>query len=266
MMTPASPHQLSLLADQLHLSILERRRGLSLNAKEDGRDADIARELSNLQEGLSALESRQQPTREAGRLRVRYTELFTLYYGRAPKHHSNPAIDLPSASDDASAPPPNPPRVESRQAAAPQRSKNVRFRDDGGVAEDDSQETANRAALFSDQERYRDDPDGPDQSQLENTQIHAQHKQVMREQDQQLNVLGQSVGRQRMLGIQMGDELDEQNQLLDDVERGVDRNTATLGRARRRLNNVAKRSRDNWNWVTIGALIVILVVLIIVLN
>ena len=64
----------------------------------------------------------------------------------------------------------------------------------------------------------------------------------------------------------MGNELEEQNELLQDVERGVDRHTTTLDRAKKRLTTVARKSKDNWSWVTIGILIVILVLLIAVLN
>ena len=64
----------------------------------------------------------------------------------------------------------------------------------------------------------------------------------------------------------MGDELDEQNDLLEDVEGGVDRHTTTLERARKRLGWVERKGRGNWSWVTIGILILILVLLIVVLK
>jgi syntaxin 8 len=101
---------------------------------------------------------------------------------------------------------------------------------------------------------------------MDNQQIHEHHKQVFRDQDDQLEVLGQSIGRQRLLGIQMGDELDEQNELLDDVERGVDRHTSTLDRARKRLGNVARKSKANGSWITISILIIILILVIVILK
>ncbi|KAK4963849.1 hypothetical protein LTR66_000786, partial [Elasticomyces elasticus] len=92
------------------------------------------------------------------------------------------------------------------------------------------------------------------------------HKQVIREQDEQLDRLGASVGRQRELSIQMGDELDEQGALLEDVEEGVDRHQGQLDRAKRRLDGVARKARENWSWVVIGILICVLLLLIIVLK
>jgi syntaxin 8 len=64
----------------------------------------------------------------------------------------------------------------------------------------------------------------------------------------------------------MGDELDEQNVLLDDVERGVDRHTTTLERARKRLGNVARKSKASGSWITIGILIIILILVIAILK
>ena len=142
----------------------------------------------------------------------------------------------------------------------------MRFRDNPGEEEEDPVDVANRAALFSDQERYTDEPAGPDQSELSNQVIHEHHKNVLREQDEHLNTLGQSIGRQRVLGISIGNDLDEQNELLTDVESGVDRHQSTLDRARTRLGNVARKSKGNGSWITIAILIIVLMLLIIVLK
>ena len=267
-MASQSPHQLFLLADHLKLSLLERQRAISLNLEPHRQDGHISRSLSTLQEGIEDLESQQLDLGQAedsssdlARLRRQYEELYTQFHGAAP----HPTQELhrpndPSLADDFAA-------AQSRPAQA-RRNKSVRFRDnpDNRTPAEDPIEAANRAALFSDQERYRDEPEGPDQSGLDNQQIHAYHKQVIQDQDEQLDSLGQSIGRQRVLGIQMGNELEEQNELLSDVESGVDRHTTTLDRARKRLGHVARKSKDNWSWVTIGILIVILVLLIAVLK
>ena len=116
---------------------------------------------------------------------------------------------------------------------------------------------------------YRDEPDPsepPDHSQLDNQQIHSYHSQVLRDQDSQLDTLGRSIGRQRELTIQIGDELDEQATMLEDVDEGVMRHQGQLDRAKRRLGGVARKAKDNWSIVTIAILIVILVLLIIILK
>jgi len=266
-MTSASPHQLSLLADHLKLSLLERQRAVALNLEPQKQDAHISRSLTNLQDGIDHLTNQEVDLGQAedsnsdlARLRKQYEELYAQFHGSAPEPSkavrtpNNPAL-----ADDFAA-------AQSRPAQ-PRRNKSVRFRDNPDDAQEaDPVAEANRMALFSDQERYRDEPEGPDQTGLDNQQIHSYHKQVLKDQDDQLDTLAQSVGRQRILGIQMGSELEEQAELLDDVDRGVDRHSSTLERARKRLGNVARKSKDNWSWVTIAILICILVLLIVVLK
>jgi syntaxin 8 len=121
-----------------------------------------------------------------------------------------------------------------------------------------------RNALFP----YRDDPTAgpPDQSHLDNQQIHAYHSQVIAEQDEALDRLGESIGRQRELSIQIGDELDEHVQMLDEVDRNVDRHQTRLDKARKNLGTVARKAKDNMQMTIIVVLIIILVLLIIVLK
>lgn len=143
----------------------------------------------------------------------------------------------------------------------PSLNKTVRFRDNPSDADT---ETANRAALMP----YSDEPDdnAPDHSNMDNTQIHTYHSRVMAEQDGQLDRLSESVGRQRELSIQIGSELDEQGQMLDDVDRGVDRHQTTLDRARGRLGKFARKAKDNKSLTVIFSLIVILVFVIVILE
>lgn len=150
--------------------------------------------------------------------------------------------------------------------------KSVRFSDANqiqtvNVANNNStgdDDTANRNALFP----YRDDPAStlPDQDHLDNQQIHAYHSQVLAEQDEQLDRLGESIGRQRELSIQIGDELDSQVELLDDIDGHVVRHQSRLDQARKGLGTVARKANDNKQLTTIFVLIIILVLLIIILK
>ena len=142
-------------------------------------------------------------------------------------------------------------------------SKSVRFTDHPNTSSA-FDEQANQAAFSP----YHDEPEQapPDQDQLSNQQIHEYHKSVLRDQDDQLDRLGHSIGRQRELSIQIGDELDDQVQMLDDVEEHVDRHQSTLDRARKSLGDVARKSRDNKQLTIILVLIIILVLLIIILK
>ena len=139
--------------------------------------------------------------------------------------------------------------------------KSVRFSDNPLVAAED--DDAARSELFP----YRDDPSGPpDQSHLDNQQIHAYHSQVIAEQDEALDRLGDSISRQRELSIQIGDELDSHVQLLDKVDARVDRHQSRLDKARKQLGTVARKAKDNMSMTIIVILIIILILLIIILK
>ncbi|KAH7095955.1 hypothetical protein FB567DRAFT_44701 [Paraphoma chrysanthemicola] len=251
-----NPPQLFLLADHIKLSLLERQRAISLNLPSNSQDGQISRSLEQLRSGIESLESQVEDTADESitsqlpRLKSQLADL-TAQFDR--NTGTTPTLTNP-----------NDPSLSSDFAAAQKKprpsSKSVRFSDNPSAGET---EDPNRAALFP----YRDDPDpdaGPDQSQLDNQQIHEFHSQVIRDQDDQLDQLGASIGRQRELSMQIGDELDGQVMLLDDVEEGVDRHTAQFRRARGRLDRFSRKARENWSLTVIVVLIVILVLLIII--
>jgi syntaxin 8 len=262
-----SIRQLLLLADHLKLSLLERQRAISLSLDSTKQDSHIVRSLSNLQEGIDQLSAQQADSDAAdlSRLRTQYADLYAQYHGSAPPTSSTQQPNDPALRPDFAA-------AQSRPSGGGRtriiNNKAVRFRDNPDEEEEDPADTANRAALFSSstssQEPYRDSP--PSQTSLSNHQIHTYHTRVLREQDEQLDTLGQSISRTRMIGIQMGNELDEQNDLLEDVEQGVDRHSYTLDGAQRRLGHIARKGKDNWNWITIAILVVILILVIVVLK
>lgn len=172
---------------------------------------------------------------------------------------NNPSLTPDFASARTTKPASSLRRPDSSSATTGPNPKNVRFRDASPTT------TAARAALLP----YQDDPDTdtpPDHSALDNQQIHAYHSRVMAEQDRALDVLGASVGRQRELSIQIGDELDEQVQMLGDTEERVDRYQTRLDGARDRLGRVARRAKDNMQLTVIFILIIVLVLLIVILK
>ncbi|KAI4947708.1 hypothetical protein J4E91_006530 [Alternaria rosae] len=258
-----NPPQLFLLADHIKLSLLERQRALSLNLPSNSQDGQISRSLEQLRSGIESLESQVQDTSDESitsqlpRLRTQLSEL-TAQFTPATKS-STPTPTSPTLTS------PNNPSLTSDFAAAQskkpvparQTSKSVRFSDNT-----DEEDDPNRSSLFP----YRDDPSDstPDQSSLDNEQIHQYHSRVIADQDSQLDSLGASIGRQRELSMQIGDELDGQVMLLDDVEEGVDRHAAQFVRARGRLDRFSRKARENWSLTVIVVLIIILVLLIVI--
>ncbi|CAN9148089.1 unnamed protein product [Alternaria sp. RS040] len=259
-----NPPQLFLLADHIKLSLLERQRALSLNLPSNSQDGQISRSLEQLRSGIESLESQVQDTSDDSiasqlpRLRSQLAELTSQF---TP---TNPAATTTSPTLTS----PNDPSLSRDFAAAQNKkptttrsaSKSVRFSDN------DDDDAANRASLFP----YRDDPpddddaSSPNLAHLDNQQIHAYHDRVIADQDSQLDQLGQSISRQRELSMQIGDELDGQVMLLDDVEEGVDRHAAQFVRARGRLDRFSRKARENWSLTVIVVLIIILVLLIVI--
>lgn len=201
-------------------------------------------------------------------LRLQYDELSFQFHGNNPSESSTLTHpNDPSLAGDFARASQRPKALSSSSflkksirgnptATSP---KSVRFSDSPAI-----QDEANREALFP----YRDDPSAgpPDQSHLDNQQIHAYHSQIIAEQDEALDRLGESIGRQRELSIQIGDELDEHVQMLDEVDGHVDRHQTRLDKARKNLGTVARKAKDNMQMTIILILIVILVLLIAILK
>lgn len=296
----ANPSQLYLLADHIKLSLLERQRAISLNLEPTTQDGHISRSLESMREGLEALEEEQgrleasrdpyalakcsvdfndteHSNRKAGslndqatRLRGQYDDLTSQFRGFPSKSTSSgsqpndPGLsaDFARAKDSRPRNPSSSSFLKRSAADAPNPSKSVRFTDNPRTTTAEEYDP-NRAALFP----YRDEPEGvPDQGPLDNQQIHEYHKNVLREQDEQLDRLGDSIGRQRELSIQIGDELDDHIQMLDEVEQHVDRHQTTLDGARKRLGTIARKAKENSQLTIILVLICVLVLLIIILK
>ena len=200
----ANPSQLYLLADHIKLSLLERQRAISLNLEPSSQDGHISRSLDSMREGVEALEQVGDNNDQAKRLRDQYDDLTSQFRGfpttstSSVNQPNDPALssDFANAKDTGPRIPSSSSFMKRSAADSPNPSKSVRFRD----APPDAEEEASRAALFP----YRDEPEEPpDRSHLDNQQIHSYHKNVIADQDAQLDRLGESITRQRDLSIQM---------------------------------------------------------------
>ncbi|PHH81584.1 hypothetical protein CDD82_385 [Ophiocordyceps australis] len=246
-------NQLFLLADHIKLSLLERQRAQSLELDSDGQDGHLARSLDQFRSGLANLEQELEGTDdEASKsavdsLRKQLDDLTAQHQGlvdaasQATLEHANSPL---LAQDFAHA--------STRRA-----NKMVRF--------SDSPSPNPRPGLVP----YRDNP-GPAQSNetpdLSSQQLHDYHSQVLDEQDEQLDRLGESIGRQRELSLQIGHELDNHVAMLDEVDNAANRHQDRLDGARKTLAKVAKGAGENKQMTAIVVLIIILVVLIALLK
>lgn len=210
-------------------------------------------------------------------LRKQYTDLSSQFHGRPSAatsstltHPNDPSLAAdfahaqsshPEPSSSSSPPPPS----------QPQPKKAVRFSSPSTDLE--SQTTTNNNnnnPLFP----YRDDPADDDSagyrdhiaaSNLTNSQIHAYHRQILSDQDAQLDALGESIARQRELSMQIGDELDSQVLLLDESERAADRQAGALSRARNHVGRIARGAAQSGEGRQLGAIVVLIIVLVLLI-
>ena len=77
-----------------------------------------------------------------------------------------------------------------------------------------------------------------------------------RQQDQDLDELSESVARLGQVGRTIGEELDTQGKLLDELEEDVDGTTTRLGAAQKKLVQVIKRSGMGGQMAIVGVLLV----------
>ncbi|OBA23313.1 hypothetical protein METBIDRAFT_38605 [Metschnikowia bicuspidata var. bicuspidata NRRL YB-4993] len=99
-----------------------------------------------------------------------------------------------------------------------------------------------------------------------NQEMFAQHQQQMLEQDQNLDVLHQSIRTQHRMGAHINEELDEHLILLNDLEEGVDGSHTRIRRATNGIVKFRRKAKENGSLVTIVVLTVILILLLVVLN
>ncbi|KAJ3326978.1 hypothetical protein HDU93_002176, partial [Gonapodya sp. JEL0774] len=86
---------------------------------------------------------------------------------------------------------------------------------------------------------------------------------LLRTQDDQLSSVLSTVTNLKQIAVTMGDEVDDQRRLLDDLDTSVDNTGGRLGMAMKRVQKVLEETRNDKSMMTIGCLIVVLIVLLV---
>ena len=87
---------------------------------------------------------------------------------------------------------------------------------------------------------------------------------LCRQQDEDLDHLGQHVIRIGQMGRQIGEELGQQNTMIDELEGDIDGTSNRLAAAQKKMTHVLKKAGLRGQLSIIGILIVLLVILLLV--
>ncbi|XP_076636225.1 syntaxin-6-like isoform X2 [Colletes latitarsis] len=90
-----------------------------------------------------------------------------------------------------------------------------------------------------------------------------QQNNMMRQQDEQLDMIGESIGSLKTVSRQINTELDEQAVMLDEFGNELEVTDSKLDATMKKMAKVLHMSNDRRQWVAIGVLTAILVFLII---
>jgi len=136
-----------------------------------------------------------------------------------------------------------------------------------GKLDNDSRESLMKKAASRDQARDRFDAlDNAIRNDNESF-IRDQHQmqdQIMRDQDVELDKLGEVVGVIGQMGNSIYSELNTHNRILNDLDAGVDDTQGRLTSVMRRVNKLLESTSDRVQWCVIIVLILILVGLVII--
>ncbi|KAI1295365.1 Syntaxin-8 [Halotydeus destructor] len=120
-----------------------------------------------------------------------------------------------------------------------------------------------RTALFANQfggnssaNAWSDDELVPASSNLTNDDLRQQHQQLYREQDRGLDILDEIITRQKGLARGIGNEIDVQNELIDDIGDNMDQTNERLIRNTRNIKKISFKSDTCCYWIIIIMLFV----------
>lgn len=92
-----------------------------------------------------------------------------------------------------------------------------------------------------------------------------QQVQMMHDQDQHLDGVFQTVGNLRQQADDMGRELEEQHEMLEEVDTVAERVGGTLQNGMNKLNHVIRKNEDRYSSCCIAVLIFVLILMLILL-
>ncbi|XP_059146453.1 syntaxin-6-like [Physella acuta] len=90
-----------------------------------------------------------------------------------------------------------------------------------------------------------------------------QQKLLIKTQDDQLDMIGSSVGVLKNMSQQIGNELEDQNIMLDEFHHEMDNTESKMDQTMKKMAKVLHMSNDRRQWCAIGVLCLVLLIIII---
>ncbi|KJE93100.1 hypothetical protein CAOG_03940 [Capsaspora owczarzaki ATCC 30864] len=101
---------------------------------------------------------------------------------------------------------------------------------------------------------------------LDNATLLSRQQQIMQDQDRGLDALQAAIARQKHIGVAIGDEVDSQNQLLDDLEDGMDHTHGKLRQETLHVMTITEKAKTGGMLCIICLLIIAIIVVAAVPN
>jgi len=88
-------------------------------------------------------------------------------------------------------------------------------------------------------------------------------QETIQQQDQALDDLAAIIRRQRDIGITIGNEVDDQNVVIDTITDMTENSRGRLNRNTENIDNLLSRDKGNCTlWMIVGGLFIVIIVLI----
>eukprot|EP00912_Choanoflagellata_sp_UC4_P001191 UC4_evm4s744 len=84
---------------------------------------------------------------------------------------------------------------------------------------------------------------------------------IMKEQDAGLDLISQSLARQKQLGLAIGDEVDEQNEMLDELDVGMENTNRRVNATTEHVLRVSQMAEAGGLCCTVFLLLVAIIVI-----
>ncbi|CAG8630616.1 3033_t:CDS:2 [Paraglomus brasilianum] len=216
------------LADDTLLTISERNRCKSENIDHESHDITIQKNFERLRNGIKTLERDLSAAEESGSLSSKELKEREDNLIRLTKQVES-LESLMGENHDISA---RELLLGLNASTEPRKTKTVRFSDQ--IVEPD---------------------------ELDNSQVLQLQQRIIQDQDADLDRLDVAIGRQREIGLRIGEELDYHVELLEDTESLVDRTDSRLNKAKRNLGKVSRKVKEH----KLGCLVFLLILILFVL-